>query len=89
MFLILSAHEIRNERERHVFFRELKRILKPGGHIVVTEHLRDLPNFLVYTIGFFHFMPAGAWRRAFRDTGLRIEQQFSITPFIRTFILCA
>lgn len=48
IFLTLSAHEIRNNQERIIFFRELNRILKHSGHITVTEHLRDLPNFLAY-----------------------------------------
>ncbi len=38
------------------FFNELNRVLKPNGQIVVTEHLRDLNNFLAYNIGFFHFL---------------------------------
>ena len=44
-----AAHEIRHVQERNQFFVELVRITKPGGRIVVTEHLRDLPNFMAYT----------------------------------------
>lgn len=87
VFLILAAHEIRDKQERLAFFRELRRVLKPQGKIVVTEHLRDLPNFLAYTIGFFHFQPEGRWKTAFRDSGFRMAQRFTITPFITTFIL--
>ena len=46
IFVILSAHEIRDNQERIAFFKELNRILAPNGQLVVTEHLRDLPNFL-------------------------------------------
>lgn len=87
IFLILAAHEIRNEQERLAFFTGLKQALKPDGKIIVTEHLRDLPNFLAYTIGFFHFLPERHWRKAFKDSGLHIEERFKITPFINTFIL--
>lgn len=87
IFLILSAHEIRNEQERNVFFTELKRILKPTGKIIVTEHLRDLPNFLAYNIGFLHFIGKTAWYRAFKNAGLIISKEINITPFIKTFIL--
>ncbi len=87
IFLILAAHEIRNEQERLLFFKGLKQALKPEGKIIVTEHLRDLPNFLAYTIGFFHFLPESHWKKAFHESGLRIEQRFRITPFINTFIL--
>ncbi len=87
IFLILAAHEIRKEQERLVFFNGLKQALKPDGKIIVTEHLRDLPNFLAYTVGFFHFLPESHWKKAFCDSGLHIEQRFRITPFINTFIL--
>lgn len=87
IFLILAAHEIRNEQERLVFFSGLKRALKPQGRIIVTEHLRDLPNFMAYTIGFFHFLPESHWKKAFSASGLHIHRRFRITPFINTFIL--
>lgn len=87
IFLILAAHEIRNEEERLAFFTGLKHALKPDGKIIVTEHLRDLPNFMAYTIGFFHFLPESHWKKAFKDSGLHISERFRITPFINTFIL--
>ncbi len=87
VFLILSAHEIRNDDERSAFLRELRRALKPAGQIVVAEHLRNLPNFLAYTIGFFHFLPRAAWTRTFREAGLKIVREIKPNPFIITFIL--
>jgi SAM-dependent methyltransferase len=45
IFVVFSAHEIRNDRERILFFQELKRILTENGQIIVTEHLRDKANF--------------------------------------------
>lgn len=53
---ILSAHEIRNEEERILFFKELNRITESSGEIIITEHLRDFNNFMAYTIGFFTFI---------------------------------
>jgi len=87
IFLILAAHEIRNEEERLAFFKGLHHALKPDGKIIVTEHLRDFPNFLAYTIGFFHFLPESHWKKAFAGSGLHIRERFRITPFINTFIL--
>jgi ubiquinone/menaquinone biosynthesis C-methylase UbiE len=87
VFTILAAHEIRNEDERKVFFEEIKRILKPGGNIIVVEHLRDLPNFLAYNFGFFHFLPKSSWKKVFRHADLNIFAQFTITPFITVFVL--
>jgi SAM-dependent methyltransferase len=87
IFLILSAHEIRDPSERIVFFKELKRLLKPSGKIVVTEHLRDVPNFLAYTIGFFHFHSKNNWFNIFRKSELKVSEIKKITPWITTFIL--
>ncbi|MEO1451461.1 MAG: methyltransferase domain-containing protein, partial [Bacteroidota bacterium] len=67
--LIFAAHEIRDEAERIAFFRELKRILKPDGKVWLTEHLRDIPNFLAYNIGFLHFHERSTWEKTFSAAG--------------------
>jgi len=87
VFAILAAHEIRDEDERIMFFREINRILKPGGSVVVVEHLRDVPNFLAYNFGFFHFLPKSSWYRVFKDASLGVFDEFRITPFITVFVL--
>lgn len=89
VMLTLAAHEIRNTDERIRFFREVRRALKDGGFIYVTEHLRDIPNFLAYNIGFFHFYSRRTWLQTFDGAGLRIFQELPSTPFITTFILSA
>lgn len=87
VLVILSAHEIRNHRERTEFFHQLGNALTPGGRIIVTEHLRDAANFAAYTLGCFHFLPRKTWERTFEAAGLTIDREFRITPFITTFIL--
>lgn len=87
IFAILSAHEIRNNEERTVFFRELNRVLTSDGKVVLTEHLRDLPNFLAYNIGFLHFYSRKSWQKTFSDAGFSVTREVRITPFITTFIL--
>lgn len=84
---ILAAHEIRNDRERVQFFKELSRVTKDDGAIYVTEHLRDLPNFFAYTLGFFHFHSRKTWLNTFSKANLSIQQEIKTTPFITTFIL--
>ncbi len=86
-FTILAAHEIRKEDERILFFKELKRITKSDGQIVVTEHLQDIPNFLAYNIGFYHFHTKSTWLKTFSAAGLSVQKEIKITPFISTFIL--
>jgi SAM-dependent methyltransferase len=85
----LSAHEIRDQAEREQFFRELRRVCKPGGRIIVVEHLRDWANFLVYTIGAFHFHSRQEWLRTFAAAGWRLMAEHRSTPLITTFILAA
>jgi len=84
---VLSAHEIRNQDERICFIKELGRITKPSGQILVTEHLRDFNNFLAYTIGFFHFYSRKNWLQTFQKASLTVKQEVKITPFISIFVL--
>jgi SAM-dependent methyltransferase len=87
VFAILVAHEIRDAAERAQFFGELCRICKPGGQVFVTEHLRDLPNFLAYNLGSFHFHSRASWLQTFAAAGLQLGQELKQTPFISTFVL--
>lgn len=86
-FVIFAAHEIRDDDERAAFFGELVRVLKPGGIIVVTEHLRDAWNTLAYTAGVLHFLSERTWRETFSNAGLVVVSSFRITPFVTTFVL--
>lgn len=87
IFLFLAAHEIRDTNERIIFFSETRRILKPTGKIYVTEHLRDIPNFLAYNIGFFHFHSKSTWLETFSRSGLHVADTIKNNPFITTFTL--
>jgi SAM-dependent methyltransferase len=85
-FLLFAAHEVRTEAGREGLFAELKRSLKPGGRVVVAEHLRDMPNFLAYGPGFFHFLPRAAWIEGTERAGLKLVKEFKITPMVRVFV---
>ena len=87
VFLILAAHEIRDDAERALFFREAKRLLAPGGRILVTEHLKDLPNLLAYNMGAFHFHSRRTWENTFAAAGLKMVHASTHTPFLNNFIL--
>lgn len=87
VFSLLSAHEIRNRNERIVFFKAMYHCLKEEGNVIVVEHLRDLPNFMAYNIGFLHFFSRKEWKANFDAAGFGIAKEIKITPFIRVFIL--
>lgn len=85
--LVFAAHEIRDDNQRAILFRELSRVLAPAGQLIVVEHLRDVWNFLAYGPGAFHFLSRQTWRRCFADGGVEISREISCTPFVRVFEL--
>ncbi|HEX9366948.1 MAG TPA: class I SAM-dependent methyltransferase [Vicinamibacterales bacterium] len=85
--LLLSAHELRTDAARTALFTELRRVLGPGGRVVVAEHLRDAANFLAFGPGFLHFHSRRTWARCFSRTRFDIHAEFPITPFVRVFVL--
>jgi len=87
VFGLLAIHEFRTEDERTAWFREARRCLKPGGRIVLAEHLRDPANFIAFGPGFLHFHSAASWRRCWEAAFLHARDEFPVTPWIRFFIL--
>jgi SAM-dependent methyltransferase len=85
--LLLSAHELRTDEARTALFTELRRVLGPGGRIVIAEHLRDWANFAAFGPGFLHFHSRRTWTRCFARTRFDIHSEFRITPFVRVFVL--
>ena len=87
VFLLFAAHEFRRPEARHTFFREVARILRPDGRVILVEHLRDVWNLLAFGPGFFHFQSHATWQNAFREAGLVIARERTLTPFVRVFEL--
>lgn len=87
IFLIFAAHEIRVQKERVEFFRQLNKSLKPNGRIIVVEHSRDYLNFLVYNIGFFHFHSFNSWKNTFWKAGFKKWTKSKLNPFVSCYIL--
>lgn len=85
VFLLSSAHEIREFSEKVEFLKECYRICKPSGKVIMVEHLRDLPNFLAFTIGFSHFFSRKVWNEAFEAAGFSSLQEKKFTPFMSIF----
>jgi ubiquinone/menaquinone biosynthesis C-methylase UbiE len=76
-----------NRQTRGALFNELRRVLGPGGRVVVAEHLRDWANFLAFGPSFLHFHSRHAWSRCFNRARFAIQSEFPITPFVRVFVL--
>ena len=86
-FLIFTAHEFRRAPVRARFFREVARVLRGNGDLIVVEHLRDWANFLAFGPGFLHFLPARAWLTAAESGGFEIRRRFHVTPFVNVFAM--
>jgi SAM-dependent methyltransferase len=86
-FLLLSAHELRTDAARAALFAELRRVLIPGGRVVVAEHLRGWANFLAFGPGFLHFQSWRTWMRCFERSRFAVGSEFAITPFVHVFVL--
>ena len=85
--LVLSAHELRSDEARSALFAELRRVLGPAGRVVVAEHMRDWANFLAYGPAVLRFYSRRTWIRCFAQHRFDVHREFSITPFVRVFVL--
>lgn len=85
VFLLSAAHEIRSNEEKVQFLKECHRICKPGGNVIMVEHLRDVPNFLAFSVGFWHFFSRSVWKNAFKRAGFSTFQETKFTPFMSVF----
>jgi ubiquinone/menaquinone biosynthesis C-methylase UbiE len=85
--VIFAAHELRSAKARESFFRELFRVLKPGGTVLLVEHLRDWKNFLAYGPGFLHFFSHREWTRLMAAASFQLTSESGITPWVRVFQL--
>jgi SAM-dependent methyltransferase len=84
---ITSLHEILDHKERVLFFKEAKRIVKDDGLIIMSEQFRNLTNFIFFNIGAFHFLSQKQWEKAISDADLKIVTNKEITPFANMLIL--
>lgn len=86
-FVVLAAHELRTRLDRAAFFTRTAEALAPNGKLVLVEHLRDLPNAIVYGPGAWHFLPRNDYLIAFEDAHLTLEEERAMTPFLRQWVL--
>ena len=85
--VVFSAHELRVTSARERFFDELHRVVKPGGRVLLVEHLRDTANFIAFGPGFMHFLPRSEWLRLSARSGLRVAHEARVTPWVMALAL--
>lgn len=86
IFLTFAAHEVRDLAGQRALFSDLRTALRPGGQLVITEHLRDVANFAVYGPGAMHFQPLATWQARAVEAGLSIDSTTAITPFVHRMV---
>ena len=86
-FAIFTAHELRRHVQRVDLFREIVRVLIPGGELVLMEHARDWKNFLAFGPGFLHFFSQKEWRNAASEAGFMVRTELAMTPFVHVYVL--
>jgi len=72
---------------REAFFDELRRSLRPGGKVLIVEHLRDFVNFLAFGPGYLHFVARREWPRLASHANLAIASETRITPWVMALTL--
>jgi SAM-dependent methyltransferase len=87
VFAVFAAHELHTAPRRRALYREIARILRPGGRLVLVEHCRDAANVLAYGPGAWHFYPRAEWLRLGRHAGLEPVAQRTMTPLVRAIAM--
>ena len=64
------------------WLKECKRVCKTNAKVVLIEHLRDLPNFLAFSIGFTHFFSKNTWVSDFNKAGFTLDNSLKFTRFM-------
>ena len=87
VLFLLSAHEFRSHHERVALLSRARESLRPGGVVVLAEHVRDVANFVAFGPGFMHFHSVKAWTHAWQEAGLTLVHKQRVTPFVRVWLL--
>ncbi len=70
-----------------LLLQELQRVVVAGGSIVIVEHLRDIPNALVFGPAALHFSSGRRWKTAIAQAGLVASRSKRVAAFVTVFCM--
>lgn len=73
--------------DRVVLLREIYRILRPEGWVVVAQPVRTQTIWLVRGTGALRLEPAGYWRHLFRAAGFNLLREQDVDGLVHYFVL--
>lgn len=79
-----GIHEVPRESLDQVF-AEIRRVLKPGGRLLMYERGWSIPNYIVFGPGMFHFTRSQAWE-ALLERHFGAVQRERVTWFVDLFV---
>ncbi|MFD7874898.1 class I SAM-dependent methyltransferase [Streptomyces sp. NPDC059766] len=85
VLLVFATHELRRAQDRELLFSECARLLRPGGTLLVAEHVRDAANTAVFGPGAWHFLPRREWLRLAAHAGLKHGAEHRFAGLITAF----
>jgi SAM-dependent methyltransferase len=70
--------ELREEGDRLRLLAEVRRVLEPGGQLLLAEAARTRTGLLLYGLGSLRLPRASYWRALLERAGLRVEYEESV-----------
>jgi SAM-dependent methyltransferase len=82
--VLFGIHEL-VPADADVLLRELERVVRVGGSIVIVEHLRDVRNALVFGPAALHFSPQRRWLDSMAQAGLSSQGSKRVASLVTVF----
>lgn len=73
--------------DRVLLAREIHRILRPEGWMVIAEPVRTQRNWLVRGTGALRLEPVSYWRQLFNSCGLHVVREHDVDGLVHYFVL--
>lgn len=78
-------HELWQEGDRELLLREIYRILKPGGRLLLAEPARTKTNLLLRGPGALRLQRLAYWRRLLQNAGFKLTQERNVVDMYVCF----